>query len=677
MANRQVGERVFRDNEEEEENEEINDSLGNIEAANKIEEEEAEGTPPEGKFVEKSLDVSQARSVLREAVLRHIFSQRRKHMLAQRLILENQEEIETEAMSPATLAPAARGIQTREALAHVQPGAFRVTPNGPAECVRPQVGEDESEDSFGLPTLPREPGRTPVDEIYLVEADLVLDEPSSDAPPPILVEALPLRRKRYVIFFGIASVFVVAIAVGISLAVAASNKAPAETNDAPVASSASRSSNPTAGPSILPSGRPSNAPSLQPSSLPTSVLSVAFRQTLPNFTQKELLIDSTPQSRAFEWVTGDDWYRNLSRRTQRFALATLFYATAGETKWRNTQGWLNSSLHECHWFGCNCTGNGTMRALDLSLNKLRGLVPKEICLLSALESLKLSENSGLKGSIASELGWLTMINSLDVRGTRISGSIPNEIGILTRLSDLLLGDSQLSGHIPTEIGNLSLLTQFDVFGARLVGTIPTELGRLSFLVYLSLAVNSLSSTLPKELGGLSSLQDIDLSDNKLNGTLPSELGSISSLLTLYLYGNALNGPVPTEFGSFPHLEDFALQENNFSGPIPTAVGRVLSLTGLSLFSNRLTGTIPTELGLLSNIRYGLTCDQNQLTGTLPSELGRLSNALYMDFYENQLEGSVPPELCELVLRGLKLRIDCEAMDCSCGCTCWNESNSRS
>jgi len=78
------------------------------------------------------------------------------------------------------------------------------------------------------------------------------------------------------------------------------------------------------------------------------------------------------------------------------------------------------------------------------------------------------------------------------------------------------------------------------------------------------------------------------------------------------------------------------------------------VTGISLSENQLTGSIPPEIGNLINLS-GLYLYNNQLTGSIPPEIGNLTNILYLYLENNQLTGSIPPELVSLTnLRNLNL-----------------------
>ena len=85
---------------------------------------------------------------------------------------------------------------------------------------------------------------------------------------------------------------------------------------------------------------------------------------------------------------------------------------------------------------------------------------------------------------------------------------------------------------------------------------------------------------------------------------------------------------------------------------PTEVtlwGEVYSVentTGLDLYNNQLTGSIPPEIGNLTNLT-GLGLYDNQLTGEIPSEIGNLTNLTSLILSGNQLTGGIPENICDL------------------------------
>ena len=65
---------------------------------------------------------------------------------------------------------------------------------------------------------------------------------------------------------------------------------------------------------------------------------------------------------------------------------------------------------------------------------------------------------------------------------------------------------------------------------------------------------------------------------------------------------------------------------------------------LFLYDNQLTGSIPPEIGNLTNLTR-LISDDNQLTGSIPPEIGNLTNLNYLRLNDNQLSGIIPDEIC--------------------------------
>jgi EIX receptor 1/2 len=88
-----------------------------------------------------------------------------------------------------------------------------------------------------------------------------------------------------------------------------------------------------------------------------------------------------------------------------------------------------------------------MKVIDLSNNKLKGEIPREIPSLMGLVALNLSRNL-LTGIIPWSIGDLKSLESLDFSSNHISSVIPPSLATLSLLSYLNLSDNNLSGKIP-------------------------------------------------------------------------------------------------------------------------------------------------------------------------------------------------------------------------------------
>lgn len=97
---------------------------------------------------------------------------------------------------------------------------------------------------------------------------------------------------------------------------------------------------------------------------------------------------SSPQRAAFDWLaSAANDQRPLDQKLlQRYALASLFYATEG-TAWVQSSLWL-SEMEECSWFnteekGLVCNSDGRVVEINLQSNNLQGSIPLEILLLAS------------------------------------------------------------------------------------------------------------------------------------------------------------------------------------------------------------------------------------------------------------------------------------------------------
>jgi hypothetical protein len=98
---------------------------------------------------------------------------------------------------------------------------------------------------------------------------------------------------------------------------------------------------------------------------------------------------ASPQNNALNWLGINVNLNSYSNATkiQRYALATLFYSTNGNS-WYGKNKWM-SNEDECHWYNSAsslCT-RGSVETLHLESNNLVGTIPNELALLSNLSKL--------------------------------------------------------------------------------------------------------------------------------------------------------------------------------------------------------------------------------------------------------------------------------------------------
>jgi len=173
---------------------------------------------------------------------------------------------------------------------------------------------------------------------------------------------------------------------------------------------------------------------------------------------------STPLGKAFDWILNADQrvlHPDADNLVQRFVLAVLYYATAGE-HWYSDLRWMTEK-HECEWRGSvkgksrgvvQCDGNMRVTKIDLVDNNLRGMIPAEI-------------------------GWLPQLDTFDLQWNALSGTIPTFLGFLNKLQYLYLNNNAFTGQIPPELGQLTAIKKLHFEGNDLTGTMPSTICNLT------------------------------------------------------------------------------------------------------------------------------------------------------------------------------------------------------
>lgn len=201
-----------------------------------------------------------------------------------------------------------------------------------------------------------------------------------------------------------------------------------------------------------------------------------------------------------------------------------------------------------------------LAVLRLPGNTLNGTIPQQLCSLSFLRVLDITNNQ-LTGNIPPCLGKLTGINlhpasngdelpfssyftGHDTYETQKAIDVTRENGI----NETIAGISRQYSTI------LKYLATIDLSSNNLLGAIPEELTKLSGLIALNLSHNQLTGKIPEKIGEMKALETLDLSENKLYGRIPISLCDIDSLSHLNFSFNNLSGPIPSS-NHFETLED--------------------------------------------------------------------------------------------------------------------------
>ena len=254
-----------------------------------------------------------------------------------------------------------------------------------------------------------------------------------------------------------------------------------------------RSTRPIFPPSSVPTFRESDT--MAPSTTPTFRSDTIFPSPYPSLSDTtasstadflwsialqggaEFVDPNSYQFLAYKWITNitDPGTYNSTQIVQRYALACFYFSTYFD--WTDSTGWLSNET-ECNWVGVVCNESGVLTGFSLEQNNLSGILPAELSLLTNVYAMWFSKNTGLFGTLPTEIGSLTLLESLNLFGCGLSGNIPSEFGNMTNMKNLWLSDNRFSGTIPTTLGNLPHLGVLEVQGNDLSGEMPSEVCEL-------------------------------------------------------------------------------------------------------------------------------------------------------------------------------------------------------
>lgn len=135
--------------------------------------------------------------------------------------------------------------------------------------------------------------------------------------------------------------------------------------------------------------------------------------------------------------------------------------------------------------------------LHIGGNSYNTTIPSQLASLPKLEYFY-AEYADIRGDLNFMLQMPQIVELWIDRNPTMEGTIPTEIGLKSTLQSFSITGCNLGGTLPTELANLRL-TQFWAYDNNLGGTIPTEYGRMLNLKRLALENNNLMGTMPQEI----------------------------------------------------------------------------------------------------------------------------------------------------------------------------------
>ncbi|KAJ8572937.1 hypothetical protein K7X08_009448 [Anisodus acutangulus] len=272
----------------------------------------------------------------------------------------------------------------------------------------------------------------------------------------------------------------------------------------------------------------------------------------------------------------------------------------------------NERIDCCGWQGVNCNGAGQVIGLDLTHEWFSGSI-NPLANLKFLSVIRLDENNlsapfpeffadfsnltvlslkscNLIGQVHQKIFLVPTLQTIDLsENFKLEGTLP-EFPSNGSIQCLLLGYTEFSGSLPESIGNLRMLSDVSFWSCNFTGEIiSSNWYGLENLETLDFSDNSISGLIPPSFFSLPSLTDLRPNDNKFYGQI-KELQNVTSPLTnLDLSGNNLAGPLPDFFFQLHNLSRLSLSFNNFSGTVKLCkFTKLKQLANLDLSHNRLS-----------------------------------------------------------------------------------------
>lgn len=263
----------------------------------------------------------------------------------------------------------------------------------------------------------------------------------------------------------------------------------------------------------------------------------------------------------------------------------------------------------------------SLKVLGLDRNKIESSLPDSWCPPS-LVALHLEENY-VTGHLDS-LQDCTELRRLYLGDNLLEHTLEeqNIFGSLANLTTLDLSDNPgIEGQVSLQWPSLRVLDLHGTSVQSFAASSSSSSVVNSTLEFLALFETPLQGTFPSTIN-FPNLTHLDVTSTKLRGDMSSILSSMTNLEYLFLAHTKFNaGPIPNTLLQLTNLVDISLQNSQRTGSIPIWKNMTNTLILLDYQNNDISGTIPPELFTEAKRLEYVLLSKNRLNGAIPESVG--------------------------------------------------------
>lgn len=272
--------------------------------------------------------------------------------------------------------------------------------------------------------------------------------------------------------------------------------------------------------------------------------------------------------------------------------------------------------------GLTCVGQDIASVhLDRPLNGIYN--PDEtqlVALLPVATSFAIVDSPLLKFHLDG-VGFSQLLERIAIVNSGLRGTLPTDIAAAQALTSLEISHTHLEGVLPMQLGELTLLKNLTISHSRIVDVSLVPYDNLNGVAVLDFRSNDIAHSLVSSIGSMAMLTELELANNEFVGTIPATFVDLQSLTKLNVANNRL---VDANSGLFSglsgalqdSLETLMLDDNDFGPELPNLGGyHKLRHIGLSHneFSSDFTGLDGFYYGETGAIVLTVLANDNKFT----------------------------------------------------------------